>query len=306
MHAVTGAQIPPIANDAIAPLPSAGAKSVTVDVLKNDDDPVGSPSDLKVSWVPAGVAVNGADLTIKLACYPYAVPYQVSAPRRADRDRAVGAYVQGTVPCASSAGSSTITLKPGARIALPENGSVTVPLGSVLTDSAGRQLRITTTTGLTASPAGDLAVSANQESVFGVHALGGYTGPGAVTVQVYDGATMQDKNGTTATVTIPVQVGSDAPVLDCPVTPLPVVEGGAALSYDIGQLCHVSVSTQAAPHYAMKLTKARRWRQAPASSGAPSLRLSAEGSAVPGRRAGTAEDHPGRRGGRHHGRRQHA
>ena len=52
---------------------------------------------------------------------------------------------------------------------------------------------------------------------------------------------MQDKNGTTATVTIPVQVGSGAPVLDCPVTPLPVVEGGAAQSYDIGQLCHVSV-----------------------------------------------------------------
>ena len=59
--------MPPIANDDIAPPPSAGASSVTVNVLKNDDDPVGSAGDLKVSWVPAGVTVNGADLTIKLA-----------------------------------------------------------------------------------------------------------------------------------------------------------------------------------------------------------------------------------------------
>jgi hypothetical protein len=279
VHAVTGAQIPPIANDAIAPLPSAGAKNVTVDVLKNDDDPVGSPSDLKVSWVPAGVTVNGADLTIKLACYPYAVPYQVTAPDGLTATAVV--YVQGTVPCPGSAGSSTITLKPGARITLPENGSVTVPLGSVLADSAGRQLRITTTTGLTASPAGDLAVSANQESVFTVRALGGYTGPGAVTVQVYDGATMQDKNGTIATVTIPVQVGSDVPVLNCPVTPLPVVEGGAALSYDIGQLCHVSVSAQARPDYTMSWTKAAGGVSASVVGGT-SLQLSAASSAAPG------------------------
>ncbi len=279
VHAVTGAQIPPIANDAIAPPPSAGAKSVTVDVLKNDDDPLGSQSDLKVSWVPAGVTVNGADLTIKLACYPYAVPYQVTAPDGLIATAVV--YVQGTVPCASSARSSTITLKPGARITLPENGSVSVPLGSVLTDSAGRQLRITTTTGLTASPAGDLAVSANQESVFTLHALGGYNGPGAVTVQVYDGATMQDKNGTTATVTIPVQVGSDAPVLHCPVTPLQVVEGGAALSYDIGQLCHVSVSTQSPPRYTMSWTKAAGGVSASVVGGT-SLQLSAASSAAPG------------------------
>jgi hypothetical protein len=279
VHAVTGAQIPPIANDAIAPLPSAGAKSVTVDVLKNDDDPVGSPSDLRVSWAGAGAAVDGANLTVKLACYPYAVPYQVTASDGLTATAVV--YVQGTIPCANSATSSTIALKPGARITLPENGSVSVPLGSVLTDSAGRQLRITTTTGLTASPAGDLAVSANQESVFTVRALGGYSGPGAVTVQVYDGATMQDKNGTTATVTIPVQVGSDAPVLDCPVTPLPVVEGGAALSYDIGQLCHVSVSTQAPPRYTMSWTKAPGGVSASVVGGT-SLQLSAASSAAPG------------------------
>ncbi|HEY1733750.1 MAG TPA: Ig-like domain-containing protein, partial [Acidimicrobiales bacterium] len=49
VHAVPGAKIPPIANDVITPLPDAGAKTVTVNVLKNDDDPVGSAADLKIS-----------------------------------------------------------------------------------------------------------------------------------------------------------------------------------------------------------------------------------------------------------------
>ena len=142
------------------------------------------------------------------------MPYQVSAPDGLTATAVV--YVPGTVPCASSAGSSAITLKPGARITLPENGSVTVPLGSVLDRLRRPPAQDHHDDRLTASPAGDLAVSANQESVFSVHALGGYTGPGAVTVQVYDGATMQDPNGTTATVTIPVQVGSGAPVLRLP------------------------------------------------------------------------------------------
>ena len=56
-------------------------------------------------------------------------------------------------------------------------------------DTSGRQLKITTVNQLNASPGGDLTVNANQATAFQVHALGAYTGPGAVTVQVYDGAT---------------------------------------------------------------------------------------------------------------------
>src|ERR1700733_6041465 len=46
VHAVPGAKVPPIANDDVAPAPAAGAGSVTVNVLKNDDDPLGSARDL--------------------------------------------------------------------------------------------------------------------------------------------------------------------------------------------------------------------------------------------------------------------
>jgi hypothetical protein len=286
VHAVKGAEISPVANDDIAPAASGGASTVTVNVLKNDDDPVGTSSDLKISWAGAGASADGANLTVKLSCYPRAVPYQVTAPDGLTATAVV--YVQGTLSCA---GSSVIAVKSGARISVRENGTVTVPLSAVLSDSRGRQLKITTTSSLTASPSRGLAVSANQTGAVTLHALGGYTGPGAVTVQVYDGATIQDKDGTVATLTVPVQVGSDGPVLRCPAAPLAVVQGGAAVSYDIGQLCHVSVdAAQAAPHYSVSWVKAAGGVSATVAGGT-SLRLSAASGAVPGA-AGTLKITP--------------
>jgi large repetitive protein len=284
VHAVTGAQIPPIANNAVAPQPPAGAGSVTVNVLKNDDDPVGSPADLKISWVPAGVTAHGPNVTIKLAAQPREVPYQITAPDGLSATAVV--FVPGT-------SATAIRLRPGARIVLKKDGSISVPLSSVLLDTSGRQLKITTLDELSASPGSDLAVTANQVSAFQVRALGGYTGPGAVTVQVYDGATMQDPHGNTATVTIPAQVGPDVPILRCPAQPIAVVEGGAAQSYDIGQLCHVWVDTTAAvspPHYTAAWTKAAGG----VSTGVPggtTLQLSAASGATPGA-TGTLEITP--------------
>jgi hypothetical protein len=167
---------------------------------------------------------------------------------------------------------------------LKENGSGTVPLNSVLEDTSGRQLKITTVNELSASPGGDLTVNANQADAFQVHALGGYTGPGAVTVQVYDGATMQDPHGSTATLTIPAQVGPDVPILRCPQDPIEVVEGGAPVSYDIGQLCHVWVDTTV-PTPVLRYTTS--WSK-PAGGvsasvlGGTSLQLTAGSSAAPG------------------------
>ena len=275
VHAVDGAKVPPIANDAVAPPPVAGAASVTVNVLKNDDDPVGSPSDLRISWVPGGVTVHGPSLTIRLAAQPREVAYQVTAPDGLSATAVV--YVPGT-------STSAIRLKPGARITLTKNGSVTVPLSQVLMDTAGRQLKITTLDQLTASPDGDIAVNANQPTAFGVRALDNYTGPGAVSVQVYDGTTLQDPRGHTATVTIPVQVGPDVPVLRCPSTVLPVVEGGAAQAYDIGQLCHVWVDTtiaEPAPRYSVAWAAPAAGVSASVPGGS-GLQLSGASSATPG------------------------
>jgi hypothetical protein len=275
VYPVIGAKVPPIAKDIVAPPPPSGAATVTVNVLKNDDDPLGSPSDLKISWVPAGVSVHGASLTIRLAKQPREVPYQITAPDRLTATAVV--YVPGTQ-------ASAIRLRPGARITLSRNGSVTVPLSSKLMDTTGRQLKITTTDRLTASPAGSLAVSANQDTAFQLHTLGGYSGPGAVTVQVYDGATLQDPHGETATITIPVQVGPDEPILRCPSAPLRVVEGGAPVSYDIGQLCHAWVDTTvtvAPPSYGTTWAKTLGGVSASVPGGT-ALQLTAGSGAVPG------------------------
>ena len=275
VRAVPGAKVPPIANDAVAPPPAAGAAAVTVNVLKNDDDPLGSPSDLKVSWVPAGVTAAGPNLTVRLTAQPREVPYQITAPDGLTATAVV--YVPGTQ-------STAIRLRPGARIVLKQGGSSAVPLSSVLEDASGRQLKITTVNQLSASPGGDLTVSANQDSAFQVHALGTYAGPGAVTVQVYDGATMQDPDGNTATLTIPAQVGPDAPILRCPQDPIQVAEGGAPVSYDIGQLCHVWVDTTVAVpvlRYSTSWSKAAGGVSASVPGGT-SLQLAAASSAAPG------------------------
>jgi large repetitive protein len=273
VHAVAGAQLPPIATDDIAPPPAAGATSVTVNVLKNDDDPVGPTGDLKITQVPAGVTVHGANLTIPLAAQPRQVPYQVTAPDGLTATAVV--YVPGTA-------LAPIRLKPGALITVRQNGSVTVPLSSVLTDTSGRMLKITTVSQLTASPAGKLAVSASQATAFQVHAFGGYAGPGAVTVQVYDGTTPQAPGGKTATVTIPVQVGSGAPVLRCTADPLPVIEGGAPRSWDIAQLCQVWTAIATAP-----VSYTATWARpvtgvSVVTVGGSSVQLTAASGAVPG------------------------
>ena len=275
VHAVAGAKLPPVANDDIAPPPAPGAGTVTVNVLRNDDDPTGSPGDLRITAVPADVKIHGASLTIPVTPLPREVPYQVTAPD--------GLTATAVVDVPGSA-TSAIRVKPGARITLKPGSTVSVPLSSVLTDTSGQQLRITTIDRLVASPAGDISVDAHASSAFLVHALGNYTGPGAVTVQVYDGTSLQDPHGRTATVTIPVQVGADVPVLRCPQAPLGVIEGGSPQTYNIGLLCHVWVDTTTAapaPRYTIAWISPVNGVSASIASGT-GLLLSAASGARPG------------------------
>lgn len=286
VRAVAGARVPPIAGDVTARPPAPGAASVTVNVLSHDDDPVGSVGDLKITGVAAGVRVRGPDLVIPVKPLPRAVPYEVTAPDGLAATAVV--FVPGTA-------TSAIRLKPGARITLKPRGSVTVPLSQVLTDSFGRALRLTTLSQLSASPAGDVAVTASQATAFNVTAPGGYNGPGAVTVQVYDGSTIQDPRGHVATVTVPVQVGPDVPILRCPQAPIDVVEGGAPVTYDIGLLCHAWIDTTIsapAPHYTVAWGTRPGGVSATATNGGASVALDAGSGARPGA-TGTVRITPG-------------
>jgi hypothetical protein len=271
VRAVAGAKIPPVANDAIASPPAPGAASVTVNVLKNDDDPVGSASDLKIIWAPPGVSVKGPDLVIPVKPQPRQVPYEIEAPDGLTATAVV--FVPGTA-------TSAIRLKPGARITVTPNGSVSVPLSSVLVDSYGRSLRLTANQ-LSASPSGNLTVTAASATEITVRAEGAYQGPGAVTVQVYDGATIQDPTGHVATLTIPAQVGRDVPILRCPTGPgnvISLVEGGAAVTYNIGLLCHVWTDTTvntAPPRYTVSWAMPLNGVTATVTGGGTSLQLQA-------------------------------
>ena len=279
VRAVAGAKLAPIANDDIATPTSPSAATVTVNVLKNDDDPVGSASDLKISRAPAGVTAQGPNLVIPVRPDPREVPYEVTAPDGLTATAVV--FVPGTA-------TSAIRLKPGARITLARHGTATVPLASVLTDSFGKTLRITTTDQLTASPAGSVTATAHQDTSFQVQAQGGYAGPGAVSVQVYDGQTIQDPKGHVATLTIPVQVGADTPVLRCPSgagNALSVVEGGAPATYNVGLLCHVWTDTTVAtpaPKYAVGWSAPISGVSAAIVNGGTGLRLLAASSAKAG------------------------
>ncbi len=268
VHAVPGAKLPPIANDDVAPVPKASAGTVTVNVLANDDDPLGSRADLKITWVPPHVKVHGAALVIPLTAEPREVPYEVTAPDGLKATAAVD--VPGRV-------TSAIRVKPRAIIGVKPHAWVRVRLGSVIEDTGGRPLKIGLTSFLTASPAGEITADTHQEGSFIVRALGHYTGPGAVTVQVYDGRSLQDPHGHIATVTIPVQVGPDLPLMRCPDRGLQITAGGFAQTYDIGELCHVWTDTtivSAAPRYTITWVRPAPGVSATTVSGT-SLRLSA-------------------------------
>ncbi len=276
VRAVAGAKLPPIANDDITPLPAPGATTISVDVLRNDVDPTGTLGDLRITAVPAGVTIHGAWLTIPLKPLPREVPYEITAPDGLTATAVV--EVPGTA-------TSVIRLKPGARIKVNPHSSVIVALSSVLTDTYGRALQITTIDRLAASPAGDVSVDANQSTAFTVDAPGDYTGPGAVTVQVYDGTSLQDRNGHTATVTIPVQVGPDVPLLRCPSAALPVIQGGSTQTYDIGLLCHVWVDTTVAapaPRYTVAWARPAGGVSASVTGNGAGLSLTAGAGARPG------------------------
>ena len=116
------------------------------------------------------------------------MPYQVTAPDGLTATAVV--YVPGTQ-------ATAIRLKPGARITLKPGrlGHRAAQLGAH--DTSGRQLKITTVDQLSRVPGRrPHASTRTRPAAFQVHALGGYTGPGAVTVQVYDGASLQDPHGT--------------------------------------------------------------------------------------------------------------
>ena len=249
VRAQVGYVTPPVAIDDYPPAPAAGATTITVDVLANDYDPASTTSDLTVSQVfsPAVEIVNNR-LVIPVETDPRSVAYQVRTPG--------GATAVAVVHVPGAAGGPT--LRVGGTIQVPATGSVVVNINDYITDLRG-QVQLVSSSGVYTTPQPGLASQPDTYKSLSLSAQGGYTGPGALTVDVTDATTSNDPHALTATVTIPVQVGPSTPVLRCPTTPIQVTEGGTPVSLNLPSVCAVWTPTA---NGAASLTFTSKWATA--------------------------------------------
>ena len=226
VRAQQGVNLPPLAYDQYAK-PLAGATSVSVDVLHGDYDP-DSTAALKVVS-PAGSA--DGTLTLAVGKQPRVVPYVVE-----DGDGAMAAAAV-YVP---AVGAGLPYAAPGKQITVPANGKTTVDITRYVIDPAGKPVRTTTANTISSSPSVGLTAAPGSDATHLVlTGSRGYVGPGAVTFEVTDGATLSTPGAAVATVTVPVQIGTPTPVLRCPSTGIGVVAGGPTIALPITTLCHV-------------------------------------------------------------------
>lgn len=268
--------VPPAVADAYPTIDQGGA-TVTVKVTDFASDPDGDARDLSVTHVyDAQATVSGTSIVLRVGDRPRVVAYEV---RDVGGATALG-LVHVPVP-----GDGAPYVKPGATVTVPRGGSTEVSLADYVLDPAGKAVRLTTNDRIWASPPAALKAASNGDRKLVLTAGGGYSGPGALVIEVTDGATLTDPAAHTAVLSIPVQVGPPTPVLHCPADPLTVVEGGDPQDVDIATVCHVWVAD---PATLPRLTYTASWVSHPAGvdltggSGGRHLVVTAGSSAVPG------------------------
>ena len=244
-----GFVVPPVAVDQYPAAAAAGARTLTVDVLAHDSDPSGTDGDLRLIGSPvSGVVVSGAHLVVPVTPFPRAVPYEI-------KSGTTGITAVGVVHVLGSATGPQLI--PGKVIQVPKSGSTTITIGNFISD-ATRQVRLTETNEVSASPAGGLSEQVDSNTTITLKGTSGYVGPGSLTVQVIDAPTLSAAGAHIATFSLPVQVGPPTPVIRCPSTPLNVVESGPAVDADIAGLCQVWTPNGASP---TTLTYTESWAQ---------------------------------------------
>lgn len=216
-----GYDIPPVAADVFAK-PTAGNRTVIVDVLSQASDPDGPKSGLRVVPFndPQAKATPSGSVTLPVLNAPQAVAYEL-----VDRGGAAASAVI-HVPAAAAAGPQ---LKDGPIIHLAPGGSATVDVNNYVTAPKGKTIRLTSQAYIVPSPADGLKVASTKVRSLVIRALPGYSGPAAVTFQVTDSATSYNEGLTL--VTVPVQIGSSPVTFSCPTGPIQVAPGGSVTKY---------------------------------------------------------------------------
>ncbi|WP_310526193.1 fibronectin type III domain-containing protein [Nocardioides sp.] len=229
---------PPVVYDAFGQADDSG--SISVNVLEGAYDPDGTIADLTVTRVygnEAQTTINATGDTIKAnrGPLPIVVPFRVEDGNGAAATASL--YVPPT-------GTGIPYVRPDALIELAEGGSATGRLKDYIVNPSGGPLRLTGRESVSASPAA-LETERSGDDSFAVSARDGFRGPGALLVEVTtaaNGAGNEDPqdptDGYTALLSIPVQVGDDTPVLECPQTTIPI-SAGEVYNLDIASLCKV-------------------------------------------------------------------
>lgn len=217
---------PPFARDQTAKVDGTNG---TADLLAGAWDAESDSLTVRLLASPEGATLTGSTLTIPLAGLAQVVPFEVADPD--------GATTAGVV-YVPAGGSGAPVLKPGALIKLDQNGTATLPLADYVISPRGREVRFSAAD-ITPTPPEDVAAQTTDATNFKATASNDYVGPAALVVEVMDAASNTDPDVQKATISIPVQVGPDVPVLRCPTDPQVIMQGGEAKDLDITTLCHV-------------------------------------------------------------------
>ncbi|RJS45376.1 hypothetical protein D4739_03510 [Nocardioides cavernaquae] len=227
---------PPITSDLYA-TPKAGAATVEVDVLAGVHDVDGPENALELDAV-TGVETSAEGVGAKIKGGKVIVPItdvaQVLAYRVLDGDGAAAAAAI-YVPARPTGAPY---LKPDAEIQLDPGSTKEVDLTDLVEDPEGDDVVITTVDTLSASPVDRLSVKGADKDTLAVTATKS-EGPGSIVFEVSDRAKLSDPEAHTAYISVPVQVGKQSPVINCPTVPLDVPEGGVSRTVDVASVCHV-------------------------------------------------------------------
>lgn len=202
---------PPVArDDVVTEAQIKDKQSVEVEVLTNDYDPDGSVDDLQVSSDDPGVTAANGKLSIPVTDQRQVVLYTV---KDVDENTAKAAVV---VPPSSQGRPYIDETKMPLKVKAGE--LLTVPLADVVIVRAGHSPMFTFAEKAKAGTGADTVTAPVKDAhTLQFQATKDFAGLSSVTFEVTDGSAPDDKEGHTATLTVPIMVEAAAAVPHPPI-----------------------------------------------------------------------------------------
>lgn len=225
---------PPIVDDAYAE-PEDDSTEVVVDVLKSayDIDGEGKPVTLEAVGGEGTSFGDDGQVTLEVHDVPQVVPFRVVDGEGATSSAVI--YVPAKPKdfpyLRQEFRTEGIQIDPGE--------SKDLKIEDLVTDPEDDPVFLTVAEQIVGAPADMLSAKAPDNKTLTVTATDEARGPGALTFEVADRERIADPTRHTAVLTVPVTIGDGSPLVTCPQSTIPVVEGGASRALDIATICHV-------------------------------------------------------------------